>query len=166
MGKRLKLSERLSQDELERRYRRAQDGAGRSQWQIIWLLACGQPTEVVAEMTGYSRQWIRKLAGRYNAEGEQAIGDKRSEHSGRKLSLNAQQQAELAQALAGSAPDAEGWSGPKVAAWMSEQLGRQVHFQRGWEMMRRLGYSSQTPRRRHSKADTESQQVFKKTSAR
>lgn len=165
MGKRLTINGRLSINELEERYRKAQDGPGRSQWQIIWLLASGQPSEVVAEMTGYSRQWIRKLAGRYNTRGEQGIGDKRPEHSGRKLSLDAQQQAELARALEGKAPDGEHWTGPKVARWMSEQLGRTVHVQRGWEMMQRLGYSSQTPRRRHAKADAESQRLFKKISA-
>lgn len=164
MGKGLTISGQLSVSELEARYRQAQDGVGRSQWQIIWLLASGQPTEVVAEMTGYRQQWIRKLAGRYNELGEAGIGDKRPGHSGRKLSLNEQQQAELAQALVGQAPDGAAWTGPKVAAWMSEQVGRKVHVQRGWEMMQRLGYSSQTPRRRHAKADSESQQLFKKTS--
>jgi transposase len=166
MGKRLSISGQLSVGELEKRYRESADGASRSQWQIIWLVGSGQPSEVVAQMTGYSRQWIRKLAGRYTALGEAGIGDKRAGHSGRKLSLNAQQQAALAQAMEGSAPDGEAWTGPKVAAWMSDQLGRPVHVQRGWEMMRRLGYSSQTPRRRHAKADSESQQLFKKTSRR
>jgi len=166
MGKRLSVSGQMSVDELEKRYRGATDGASRSQWQIIWLLACGEPSDVVAQVTGYSRQWIRKLAGRYNAVGEAGIGDKRAGHSGRKLSLDAQQQSALAQALEGKAPNGEAWTGPKVAAWMSEQLGRSVHVQRGWEMMRRLGYSSQTPRRRHTKADSQSQQEFKKTSRR
>jgi len=156
----------MSVEELERRYRQATDGASRSQWQIIWLLASGQPSEVVAQVTGYSRQWIRKLAGRYNILGEAGIGDKRSGHSGRRLSLNADQQAALAHALEGKAPDGEAWTGPKVAAWMSVQLGHSVHVQRGWEMMQRLGYSSQTPRRRHAKADSESQAAFKKTSRR
>jgi len=166
MGKRLKISGQLSVEELERRYRAATDGASRSQWQIIWLLASGQPSEAVAAVTGYSKQWVRKLAGRYNTLGEPGIGDKRSGHSGRKLSLSADQQAALAQALEGEAPDGEAWTGPKVAAWMSVQLGRKVHVQRGWEMMQRLGYSSQTPRRRHAKADSESQEAFKKTSRR
>ena len=49
MGKRLKISGQLSVEELEARYRQASDGVGRSQWQIIWLLASGQGTEVVTE---------------------------------------------------------------------------------------------------------------------
>ena len=90
MGKRLSIGGQLSVEELEKRYRGAADGASRSQWQIMGLLACGEPTAGVAQMTGYSREWIRKLAGRYNTMGEAGLGDKRAGHSGRKLSLNAQ----------------------------------------------------------------------------
>lgn len=118
---------------------------------------------MVAEMTGYSLQWIWKLAGRYNRGGTGAMGDKRHQNPGKALSLDGQQQAELAQALEGAAPDGGSWTGPKVAHWMSQRLGRKVYAQRGWEMMQRLGYRSQTPRRRHAKADAEAQDWFKKT---
>ena len=36
------------------------------------------------------------------------------------------------------------WSGPKVAVWMARRLGlAQVHPQRGWEALRRIGWSIQ-----------------------
>lgn len=165
MARRLKLEPHLDIDELELRYRQAQDGITRSHWQILWRLARGQRSEAVAERTGYSQHWLGKVGGRYHAEGEAGVGDRRHHNPGRHLSLTDQQQAELAQALEEKAPDGEAWTGPKGAAWMGAQLGRPVYPQRGWDMMNRLGYSSQTPRRRHQKADPESQQAFKKTLA-
>jgi transposase len=135
----------------------------RSHWQIIWLLALGKPCEEVAAVTGYGVQWIRKLAGRYNREGATGIGDKRHQNPGKALRLDGQQQAALSAALDGPAADGGVWTGPKVAGWMSERLGRQVSAQRGWAMLRRLGYGSQSPRRRHVTADEETQAWFKKT---
>ena len=58
MPKRITIQPHLSLDELEIRYRGAKDPIERSHYQIIWLLACGRPTEEVADVTGYSRNWI------------------------------------------------------------------------------------------------------------
>jgi transposase len=47
------------------------------------------------------------------------------------------------------------WSGPKVAAWMARHLGlAEVHPQRGWEALKRIGWSLQAPRPRHPRAAT------------
>jgi hypothetical protein len=51
-------------DELEQRYRRAEDPVARSQWQIVWLLAGGASSAAVARSTGYSVNWIREIARR------------------------------------------------------------------------------------------------------
>lgn len=74
MPKRISIRADLKVEQLEQRYRQAQDPVARSQWQIVWLLAQGQPSEQVVEMTGYSLTWIRTIARRYNAEGEKGIG--------------------------------------------------------------------------------------------
>ena len=52
MAKRITIQPHLSLDELEIRYRGAKDPIERSHYQIIWLLACGRPTEEVADVTG------------------------------------------------------------------------------------------------------------------
>jgi hypothetical protein len=70
--------------------------------------------------------------------------------------------AELDQALAGPAPDGGLSTGPKVARWMSDKLGRSVRAVRGWELLQQLGYCSYVPRPRHAKADPEAQERFKK----
>jgi transposase len=53
---------------------------------------------------------------------------------------------------------------PQGAAWMAAQLGRLVHAQRGWEVLRRLGFTLQRLRPRHIQADPDAQVAFKKSS--
>jgi len=84
MGKRLTLAEYLPPKQIEKRYRDANDPVERSQWQMIWRLACGKVTEQVAEVVGYSIGWIRMIARRYNAESPEAIGDGRHQNPGGK----------------------------------------------------------------------------------
>ena len=163
MPRRLTLVTHLSVDELHTRYRRATDSVARSHWQIIWLLAQGTPTAQVATPTGYTQAWIRTLARRYNAGGLDALGDQRHANPGGAPRLSSGQQAQLATLLAGPAPNAGMWMRPKVAAWMAEQLGRPVHAQRGWELLRRLGFTRQRLQTRHTQADPVAQAAFKKT---
>lgn len=162
--RRIHLETHLSKDEIERRYRGASDGVGRSQWQIIWLLAQGNTSGEVATVTGYGLEWIRAIARRYNASGPNGIGDKRHDKSGRHGPLNAAQQQALKHELEQAQERGERWSGRRVAQWMSEQLGRQVHMQRGYEWLAKLGFSPQVPRPAHKNANAEDQAVFKKSS--
>ena len=57
------------------------------------------------------------------------------------------------------------WSGPKVARWIGEKIGRDhIHPHRGWVYLKRLGMSRQAPRARHERAASpEDQAAFKKT---
>ena len=63
MPKRVTIHPHLSVKELESRYRAAKNPVERSHYQIVWLLAQGKTTEEVAVVTGYCRDWIRKLVG-------------------------------------------------------------------------------------------------------
>jgi transposase len=116
----------------------------------------------VAAVTGYTANWVRTIAQRYNNHGPAGLGDRRHRNPGAAGLLSAAQQAELARGLAHPSPDGGIWTGPKVAAWMAATLGRSVHPQRGWEMLRRLGWTSKVPRPRHAKADPQAQAAFKK----
>jgi transposase len=162
--RRLQINDRLSVEELDQRYRAANDPVARSQWQMVWLLAQGHRSEEVAAVTGYSLEWIRVIARRYNAQGAAGIGDQRHHNRGKPASLNVRQQTELQQELTAAMKRGDRWDSQRVAAWMSERLGRTVYPQRGWEMLRKLGYTSKTPRPRHQQADEEEQRLFKKTS--
>lgn len=161
MGKRLSIEAHLTMEDLEQRYRGARDGVGRSQWQIIWLLAGGATSQEVGEVTGYSLPWIRELAKRYNARGAEGIGDGRHHNPGHAPLLSAEQQAALVQTLENPGPQGDRWSGPQVAAWIAQVVGQPVPAQRGWEYLRRLGFTPRVPRPRHAKADSAAQEAFK-----
>jgi transposase len=162
MPKRLSIQPHLSHDELERHYRTAKDPVSRSHWQVVWLLAQGHPSEQVAAVTGYTANWVRAVAQRYNQHGLAGLGDRRHRNPGAAGLLSAAQRAELAQALDRPPADGGRWTGPKVAAWMATALGRHVHPQRGWELLRHLGWTPKVPRPRHAKADPRAQAAFKK----
>ena len=155
------IAPHLTIAELEQRYRQAGDPVARSQWQILWLLAGGMPTAEVARVTGYSVRWVQEIARRYRA-GPEAIGDRRHTNPGAAPLLNGQQQEQLRSALAGPAPDGGIWSCRQVAAWIGEQIGRPVDPARGWEWMRRLGFTPQRPRPHETRADPVAQEAFKK----
>ena len=160
MGRRIRVEGDLSAEELQERYRKASHPAEKTHWQVLWLIAEGKSAAQVAEVTGYTLNWVRALVGRYNREGPEAARDGRRHHSGRRPLLSPEQLAELPAALEGPAPRGGLWSGPEVARWMSEKLGRPVRPQRGWEYLRRAGQTPQIPRPRHGDADAEAQEAF------
>jgi transposase len=165
MNKRITVKAHLSVEQVEARYRKAQDPVERSHWQIIWLVAQGKTTGEISEVTGYSVGWIYTIVHRYNQQGPAVIGDHRHGNPGGTFILSAEQQQHLEHDLDAGAPDGGLWTGPKVARWILVYTGRQVHPQRGWEYLKRLGYSKRVLRPRHAKADPAAQQAFKKKSS-
>jgi hypothetical protein len=63
--KRLVIQPPLSQDELEERYRAANDLVARRHWQIIWRLGHGLPSEQVPAVTGDTANGVRTIAQHY-----------------------------------------------------------------------------------------------------
>ena len=117
----------------------------------------------MAAVTGYGAKWVGLVARQYNAVGPPGVPKRRPQRVGQRL-LSPELAAALAQALTGAAPDGGLWTGPQVARWMAERLGRPVRPQRGWEALRRLGYTPQRPRPRHAQADAAAQAAFPKAS--
>jgi len=163
MQKRLVVQQHLSLEAIEQQYRKAKDPVARSHWQIIWLLAQGKTTKQIVEYTGYGPSWIRTIAHRYNEGGPQALGDRRHGNPGAQAILSRELQQQLREELQAPPADQGLWTGRKVAAWIKHKTGRQVHPQRGWEYIRRLGGTLRVPRARHAKADPAEQEAFKKT---
>jgi transposase len=152
MPKRLELSSHASTKVLEHLYKNAKDPVQRSHLQIVWLLSEGRTTEEVCKVTGYSPGWVRKIAGRYNERGVEALGERRHQNPGasKRALLDEAGQQQLREALlSGPAPATVGggmWSGPKVARWIEQRNGLQkVHAQRGFEYMRKVGMSPPGP---------------------
>ncbi len=160
--RRLKLTPHLAVDDLERQYRYTIDPVARSQWQMVWLLAQGEPTDVVARTTRYSKTWIYTIVQRYNQHGAAGIGDRRHTNPGAKPLLSPELQAKLDAALDQPPADGGVWTSKKVAVWMSAELGRTVHLPRGWEALQRLGLRPKVPGPRHVHADAQAQTTFQK----
>ena len=159
----------LPVEELEARYRAARDATEARHYQAIWLLAQGRAFLEAAEVLAFVPRWVEELAARYNAFGPEALGDQRR-RNGRAATLLTEAVlteavlAALAKRVRTPPEDGGVWSGPKVAAWMARRLGLQkVHPQRGWEALKRIGWSPQAPRPRHARAATpEEQAAFKR----
>lgn len=121
-------------------------------------------SEQVADVIGRSPDWVRKLARRYNKEGVKGLIDKRKRNGNRKI-LNKKEQKHLKAALTERPVDGGLWTGPKVANWMSEKLGRKVSAVTGWHYLQFLGFSLKVPRPRHTDTASPAQQrTFKKNS--
>jgi len=146
MPRRILLQPHLNLEQLGIQYRKAKDPVERSHWQIIWLLARGKATQEVAATMGYSPEWIRQVARRYNELGPAGLGDRRHHNPGGDRLLSEQQLAELEAALRGPAPGGGIWNSRKVADWIAHKTGRPVHIQRGWEYLRRLGLNPRQDR--------------------
>lgn len=160
MPKHIELKPHLSSDELGSRYQQADDPIERTRWHALWMIVQGHSSREVAQITGRKAQWVQRLVQRYNAQKEEAVRNKRRSNRGHPPLLSPAQCAALSAALEGPAPDGENWNGPKVAGWMSQQLGRPVRPQRGWEALRRAGFTPQRPRPRHQQADAQAQDSF------
>jgi transposase len=146
------LAAHLSPAELGQRYRAARSPVERSHLQIVWLLSQGRGEREVARVTGYGRRWVAEVVRRYDEDGPEGLGDRRRGNAGAEPLLGAEDEAALRAALAEPPADGGLWTGPKVAAWMATRLGRRVWPPRGWDYLRKLGYSAQRPRPRHAKA--------------
>lgn len=161
MAKPITVAPHLTLDEVEQRMRGAQSGIDHAHWQVIWLALREKSSKEIVDVTGYGRDWVFVLIKRYNEGGPDAMGDGRVSNGAEPM-LSEEDQADLVKALEGEAPDGGLWTSVKVADWMSERLRREVHPQRGWDYLQRLGFSLKVPRPRHAKADPEAQEDFKK----
>lgn len=161
MPRHLCVAPHLSAAELEHRARTA-PAADQLRWRAIVLVAGGRPATAVGPLLGWSPIRVRRLVHRFNHLGPDALTDRRHRHLGPQPLLAPDDLAALHAALTGPAPDGGLWTGPKVAQWMSARLDRPIHSQRGWEALRRLGWTPQRPRPRDAQADAAAQAAFKK----
>lgn len=148
---------------LAKEYRQEKDGVRRSHIQTVKLVLEGMASDEVARVTGFSVRWIKKLMARWRDEGVAGLGNKRLNNKGKEPYLDKAGLKALAELLEGTPPDQGLWSGRKVAAWMSERLGRPVDPKLGLRYLHRLGFTRQRPRPRHAKAASPAAQAgFKK----
>ncbi len=156
----------LSVKELEARYRAVQEVTEARHFQAIWLLAQGRTVLEVSEVLSFVPRWVTQLAARPNASGPTALGDRRRRNGKAASLLTEAALSALAERVRTPPEDGGLWSGPKVAAWIACHLGlAKVHPQRGWEALKRIGWSLQAPRPRHPRAAAPAQREALKKKA-
>ncbi len=160
MARTIKLEPHLTVDELDQRYKTTADAPTARRWQALWLIAQGATAKAATAVVGLRSAWVRLLVQRSNQHGPTALPDHRHTNPGKAPRLAPAQQQPLATLLAGPAPDGGRWTGPKVAAWITEQTSQPTRPQLGWDYLRRLGF----PRPRHTQVATPEEQArWKKT---
>ncbi len=168
MPKYATVANHLEAEELKRRYQQAKDPVEGRRYHLLWLIKEKKYSlKQAANAVGLNYDYGKKILKTYNQEGPTAVRNRRRDPSiqrGRPPLLSPEQMEQLRQALESPPEDGGLWSGPKVAHWIAKITGReQVRPQRGWDYLKRCGYSWQRPRPRHAKADAQAQEDFKKT---
>lgn len=148
--------------ELKTHYRRSICSVERRRTQAIWLLAEGKSREEVLELTAYSSVSLWEIIKRYTTEGLEGLRDLRHENPGAPPLLSGEELAGLAQLVRKDYGNKVLWNGNKVVAWAKESLDKDIYPQRAFEYLSQIGFSKQSPRRRHRKADKAQQEAFKK----
>ena len=157
----------LDLEELQAGYRRGGDASLARHYQVIWLLAQGRSCREVAGVTGFAPRWVEQLLARYNAFGPSSLGDRRRGNGAAPTVLTPEMLEAVRERLKTAPDDGGVWTARKVAAYMAAELGRAVAEQRGWEALRAIGWTIQSPRPQHAEAATpEEQEAFKKGSRR
>lgn len=160
------VADHLSVVDLEDRYRSCTDACLARHYQTIWLLAQGHTIGEVSETTCFVERWIEELLARYNALGPRALGDLRRHNGAQPSVLKPELLAKLKVRLKEPPADGGVWTSGKVARWMAAELGlAELAAQRGWEALKAVGWSIQSPRPRNPRAaNAEEETTFKKSS--
>ena len=164
MSKLIPLKLQHSVEELRGYYRASSDAVERRRLQVIWFLTEGKSRSEVVKLTAYNRISVCEVVKRYNAEGLAGLRDRRHENPGCPPLLSEEERAQLFTAMQNES-EAGVWSAGKIQSWVKEHLGKEVYLQRAYELLDTLGFSLQSPRPQHAKADLEVQDEFKKTSS-
>ncbi len=160
-----RVADHLSVAELERRFRAYPDPVEARHVQAIWLLAQGHTIGATSKVTTFGTRWIEQLLERYNASEPDALANGRR-HNGLKPSLLTAEVLEVVRLrLAEPLSDGGLWPSRKVADVIAAHLGlERVLPQRGWEVLRALGYTLQRPRPKNPKSATaEEAEAFRKS---
>lgn len=159
-----KLEEHLSSAELRERYLKCKHNADRTRWHALWLVSLGESGNESARLVGRSSGWASGLIRAYNAGGPEAVETvkrNKQQWGGRKacLAWGTDEEQELREALSGAAPDGGVWTAAKVASWLGERRGKEIHMVTGWRTLQRLRHSVQVPRPQNPQAASPEEQV-------
>lgn len=165
MPKQAYLANHYSSDEIKRKYLKSQDLVESRRWHLIWKISLGWSIKNSAIAIGLNYNYGKEILKRYNELGEKGIKNLKKEGNervrGKKALLNETQINKLKKELESRPADGGIWTGAKVSRWIEREIGvEKVWNQRGWDYLKKFGYSWQKPRPKHYKGDREEQAEF------
>lgn len=162
-----------TKDELHSLWKASKNPAEKIKLRLLWKIRSEELSsttlailpEQAIQSLGRSADWARRTIRAYNTEGIESVSDGRKLNQRPKMTSEAQI-AELKEKVAsGISTDGGLWTGPKVAMYLSEILGKKVSKVTGWKYLIAMGFSLQIPRPAHEKRATpEEREAFKKNS--
>lgn len=166
MPKKAYLAPHLSSFELKKKYLKSQDSVESRRWHLLWKVSLGWTIKNSALAIGINYDYAKEVLKKYNKLGEKGVENLKNKYlrqrGGKKSLLTDKQLEKLAKELESRPPDGGIWTGPKVARWIEqENRVEKVWNQRGWDYLKKLRYSCQSPRPKHKKGDSLEQEKFK-----
>lgn len=152
---------------LHRRIARENNAKQRDRYRVVLLAATGQlQGDEIAEQLGRSPRFVDEWASRYRRGGIDALQPRKQ--PGRRPKLSPEQEQRLKQRLDAGAKQDDGvctLRGKEICRLIEAEFGV-VHTLGGiYDVLRRLGYSSLSPRPRHRKNDPAAMEQFTRHSA-
>ncbi|WP_199303328.1 IS630 family transposase, partial [Oscillatoria sp. FACHB-1406] len=166
MPKKAYIAPHFSSDELKSKYLKNQDPVESRRWHLLWKVSQGWTVKNAALAVGINYNYGKEILKKYNELGEEGVKNLKNKtlrvRGGKKPLLTDQQLEKLAKELESRPADGGVWTGPKVARWIAqENCVEKVWEQRGWDYLKKLGYSCQRPRPKHKKGDVIEQKEFR-----
>jgi len=151
-------------EQIQQLYRETGDGNLKIRYLAMLKFMEGYTSLKVAELLNTSDSTVREWLNRYNALGLDGLIPQKPK--GPECWLNKEQLAEVYQVLMESPRDhgfnKSNWTMPLLKMWISKQFG--VNYSAGslYDLVHRIGYSLQRPKKQCKNADPEKQEAFKK----
>lgn len=165
MPKKAYLMNYYSSEELKGKYLKSQDAVESRRWHLLWKISLGQTIKNSAIAVGINYDYAKEIVNKYNSVGEKGLENlknkQQQQRGGKKPLLTPEQLKKLRQELESRPSDGGIWTGPKVARWIEkENSAEKVGNQRGWNYLKKLRYSWQSPRPKQRKASQIEQEQF------
>jgi transposase len=128
MGRRAKLSQELSKEQLKEKYMKGKARVEKRRYHILWLVSQKWKIKKAAEAVGISYEYGQQIVRRDNRVGAEGMKNRRKGiiPPGRTRLLTPEQQEKLRNSLQEPPKDGGVWTGPKVAEWMKEETGAET----------------------------------------
>lgn len=131
---RISLQLQHSTAELNAYYQQCENPIERKRVYVLMLLAQGQSRDAVIKKTEYSLVSLLKTIHRYHENGLDGLKDHRIYNPGAPTLLCEQEIHQLLDAMYAAFKQGKIWKARDVHVWLRCHLGKELHFQRSYEL--------------------------------